>query len=124
MMSVTSGRIVVALLAATALLVFAAPSQGDTFRIKAAGSKSEGWDWRPDFKGISKGDRIVWRNPTAVKHTVTAYKGPWSKDTVVGPGETTRKRFRKNGAYYYRCKIHSTMSDGVCSGMCGHIHVS
>lgn len=123
-MSSKAPRVMVALLAIGVLLVFAAPSQGDTFRIKAAGSQAEGYDWRPDFKGISKGDRIVWRNPTGVNHTVTAYKGPWDKHTVVEPGTRTRKVFKTNGAYYYRCKIHSSMSDGICSGMCGHIHVS
>lgn len=123
-MSRRAAKTIVVLLTIAALIVVAGPSQGDTFRIRASGSSSEGWDWRPDFKGIANGDRIVWKNPTGTKHTVTAYKGPWSKDTVVPPGERTRKVFKKNGAYYYRCRIHSTMSDGICSGMCGHIHVS
>lgn len=122
-MSRSTAKTIVVLLTIGALLLVAGPSQGDTFRIRATGSKSEGFDWKPDFKPISKGDRIVWKNPTNVKHTVTAYKGPWTLNTVLEPGTTVKKVFKQNGAYYYRCKFHSTMSDGICSGMCGHVHV-
>lgn len=118
-------RMAVAALAVGMVFAFPATSMGDTFRIKAVGSVGN-FEWDPDFKGISKGDRVVWKNTTQATHRVVAYKGPWSKNSEIGAGETTAKRFRKTGAYFYRCTVpgHSTLNDGVCNGMCGHIHVS
>lgn len=116
-------RIVVSVLA-LALVVVAAPAPADTFRVKAAGDPGT-YHWQPDFRHISKGDKIVWKNPTSANHTVTAYKGPWSKNSTIKPGERTSFRFRKNGSYKYRCKTpgHSTLTNGECNGMCGEIHV-
>lgn len=116
-------RLVVSVVAAGAALGFAAPSLGDTTRIKAI-KDGDKYFWNKDFVGISKGDKVVWKNPTGVNHTVTFYKGPANKDTKIRAGERTSKKFRKRGAYDYRCKLHSTLSDGECNGMCGHVHVS
>lgn len=110
------------LVAAGAVLGIAAPSLGDTTRIKAV-KKDDKWVWNKDFVSISKGDKVVWKNPTNVNHTVTFYEGA-SKDTTISEGERTSKKFRKRGAFYYRCKLHSTLSDGECNGMCGHVHVN
>ena len=116
-------RLVVTVLAAGAALGFAAPSLGDTSRIKAI-KEGDQYLWSKDFVDIGKGDRVVWSNPTEVNHTVTFYQGPGAdKDTTIGEGERTSKKFRKRGAYYYRCKLHSTLNDGECNGMCGHVHV-
>ena len=113
-------------LAVMILLAFPTTSLGDTFRVKASGSMPSDFRWMPDFHGISKGDRVRWTNPTETTHRVVAYKGPWSKNTAIAPGERTSKVFDRNGAYYYRCTRpgHSTLIDGDCNGMCGHIHVS
>lgn len=117
-------RLVVTVLATGAALGFAAPSLGDTTRIKAV-NQDGAYRWNKDFVGIAKGDRVVWANPTSVNHTVTFYKGPGAdKDSTIGEGERTSKKFRKRGAYYYRCKLHSELSSGECTGMCGHVHVS
>lgn len=112
-------------LATGALLVGAAPSSlGATSRIKAV-REDGGYVWSKDFVSVEKGDKVVWTNPTGVAHTVTFYKGPGAdKDTRIGEGERTSKTFRKKGAYYYRCKLHSELEDGECTGMCGHVHVS
>lgn len=100
------------------------PSLGDTTRIKAV-RQDDGYVWNKDFVSVSKGDKVVWTNPTGVAHTVTFYKGPGAdKDTRIGEGERTSKTFRRKGAYYYRCKLHSELEDGECTGMCGHVHVS
>lgn len=116
-------RGLVALLTACAALGFAAPSLGDTSRIRAI-KDGDRYLWSKDFVDIAKGDRVVWKNPTGVNHTVTFYKGPGAdKDTTINPGERTSKKFRKTGPYYYRCKIHSNLNDGECTGMCGHVHV-
>ncbi|HEX2294841.1 MAG TPA: plastocyanin/azurin family copper-binding protein, partial [Actinomycetota bacterium] len=93
-----------------------------TTRIKAV--KRDGkFVWNKDFVSVNKGDKVVWRNPTNRKHTVTFYQGA-SKDTTIGPDERTSKKFTSTGAKYYRCKLHSTLSDGDCNGMCGHVHVN
>jgi plastocyanin len=115
-------RLVVGVVAVGAALGFAAPSLGDTTRIRAI-RDGDRYLWNKDFVTVSKGDRVVWKNPTGVNHTVTFYRGA-SKDTTIGEGERTSKKFRKRGPYYYRCKLHSQLDDGECSGMCGHVHVS
>jgi plastocyanin len=57
----------------------------------------------------------VWKNPTGVKHSVTATSGNWSKDVVIKPGTKTAKVFKKRGAYDYKCRFHKDMT--------GHVHV-
>lgn len=106
-------------------LAWAAPSGADTFRVRATGSESEGWDWTPMTRHLSKGDKVVWRNPTDKPHTVTAYGRGWSKNVRVDPGERTSKRFRRAGTYRYRCMTsgHSALNDGRCVGMCGKVRV-
>lgn len=113
----------------TALLVAAVgtvgPVAADTYRVKAAGSESEGWKWRPATVHAAAGDRVVWRNPTDETHTVTAYGRGWSKNVTLSPGERTRKRFRNAGTFKFRCTVqgHSALSDGRCVGMCGKVRV-
>lgn len=108
--------------AAGVVVALAAPSLGDTTRIKAV--KRDGkFVWNKDFVSISKGDKVVWKNPTNRNHTVTFYEGA-TKNTTIGPGERTSKKFKTRGAKYYRCTIHSTMDEGNCNGMCGHVHVN
>lgn len=75
-------RVVIVVFVVAALLALAAPSIGDTKRFRAAGAAGS-WRWEPDVRRITKGDRIVWRNPTNSDHTVTAYAGRWSKDTRI-----------------------------------------
>jgi plastocyanin len=102
--------------------VMLAPSAlGDTFRVRATANNR----WNPDFKHITRGDRIAWKNPAKhnTVHNVKAYSNNWNKFETLSPGEVTRKRFRKNGTYKYRCTLHSTMNNGDCNGMCGVIHV-
>ena len=107
-------------LACVALVALPATSIGGKVRIKATSNRT----WNPDFKGVQKGTKVIFKNPTGVTHNVTAYRGDWSKNTDIAPGSRTRKVFKKNGAFYYRCRFHSTLVDGDCNGMCGHIHVS
>ena len=92
-------------------LLFMPAAVADTFRVRA----TSGNEWRPDFRHITRGDRIVWKNPTNRTHTVVATSDNWNKSTTLNPGEKTGKRFRRNGTYRYRCTLHS--------GMRGEIHV-
>ncbi len=112
-------RLLVMTMVSIALVAFAAPSVADTFRIRATSERT----WNPSFRHIHQGDRIVWKNPTSIRHSVTAYSGRWSKDTMLSPGERTSFQFRRSGTYEYRCRRHSRLVDGECNGMCGEIHV-
>ena len=80
--------------------------------------------WNPDFVHVSWGEKVIWKNPAwqGREHTVTAYGRNWSKDVFLDPGERTSKVFRKRGTYKYRCTLHSNLSNGNCSGMCGVVH--
>lgn len=115
-------RLAVSVAAAVAVIGFAAPSLGDTTRIRAV-KKDGKWVWNKDFVTINKGDKVVWKNPTDVNHTVTFYEGA-TKNTTINPGERTSKKFTTKGPKYYRCTIHSTLNGEDCNGMCGHVHVN
>lgn len=118
-------RLGAVLLAVACVFAFAAPAGGARTRVRAGGSPGA-WEWQPDFKHITKGTVVVWKNPTATTHRVTAYSSNWSKNSELPSGEATRKRFRKRGAYLYRCTVpgHSSVASGDCQGMCGQIHVT
>jgi plastocyanin len=108
------------------LMIVLVPASGaDTSRFRASGDCRENPHWDPTVRRISKGDRIVWKNPTSCDHTVNAYGGGWSKSTVLSPGESTRKRFRSAGTFKFRCMTpgHSALDGGVCQGMCGKVRV-
>ena len=91
----------------------------ETYRVRATDYDT----WRPAHRYITRGDRIVWRNPTNRPHDVRAYGGNWTFYRVLGSGERTGKRFWRAGTYRYRCARHSSMVDGRCEGMCGIVHV-
>ena len=112
-------RSLIALAAGAALLIPAGASHSATARIVA-----DGRTWSPDFKHVVPGTTVVWKNPTSRRHTLTAWGGDWSKDVTLAPGARTSKTFRRNGQYPFRCKRHSTVSNGECNGMCGLIHVA
>ena len=103
-------------------LLLSPAAHGDTYTIRATSTNS----WNPDFRHITKGNRIRWRNPSTnfSDHVVKSYGNNWSKNVRLDPGEATRKRFRRTGAFKYRCTIHSTLSGGNCNGMCGVVHVT
>jgi len=115
-----ASRMLVVAAAAVGLAVTPGAARAETYRVKATDSNT----WSPDFRHTVKGNRIVWKNPTDRKHTLHAYGGNWSKSVVLAAGERTRKTFKKAGVFKYRCKIHSTLSNGECDGMCGVIHVT
>lgn len=99
---------VLALVAVFALLPAAS---ADTFRVKATRNDT----WNPDFKHITRGDRIVWKNPTGYFHNIKSTSNNWDYRKNLPPGETRAKRFRQRGTYEYKCTIHQ--------GMNGVIHV-
>ena len=78
--------------------------------------------FRPKALDVAKGAKVVWKAVEG-SHTVTAYKGRWDKNKVIDAGERTSFTFDRRGTYKYRCRFHSTLVDGVCSGMCGKVIV-
>jgi plastocyanin len=123
-MSRISARSAVALiLSLGAMLLFPASSQGETFRVRMAGSYPD-FRYDPEVKRIHRRDRINFKNPEdQVTHTVTAYGGNWFYDKTLSGGENAIKRFRRRGRFKFRCRFHSDLKQGECSGMCGRIRV-
>lgn len=111
--------IVAALLAATLLLASAGFAQANTI-IRATST----FHWKPASTSVAKGTKVQWRNPTTATHTVTAYSKNWSKNVTLTSGSRTSFLFKNKGTYKFRCTIHSTLVNGVCSGMCGVVKVT
>ena len=112
-------RVAVIAVALGAVAAMPATSQGGTFTVKATGSKT----WNPASLSVSKGSRVVWKNPDDADHTVTAYGRGWSKNVRLDQGESTSFRFRRSRTYKYRCTLHSKLENGRCDGMCGKVRV-
>jgi plastocyanin len=98
-------------------------SIGETSNVKAAGSAGS-YTWKPKVRKIAADDRVLWKNPTSADHTITAYSGDWNDDVRLNPGDRLRIKFGSAGTYLYRCKLHSTLSNGECNGMCGKVKVN
>jgi plastocyanin len=77
----------------------------------------------PKTTTVAKGARIIWKSVCS-SHTVTSYSSNWSKDTTLTQGQTTSRIFKSRGTFKFRCRFHSSVSNGVCSGMCGSIKVT
>ena len=89
--------------------------------------------FKPGTVSISKGNKLLWKNTTsATTHSVTAYKGHWSKDTTLAAGTTTTFTFTTAGTFKYYCKFHAHITQsgacvadpGVPTKMCGTVVVS
>ena len=78
--------------------------------------------WSPTAVRISTGDRIRWK-AVSNNHTVTAYGGAWHLDESLASGGVRKHRFGRAGTFRFRCRIHSSLVNGACSGMCGKVVV-
>lgn len=90
----------------------------DTKTVKAISTR-----WSPTTVRISAGDRIRWK-AVSNSHTVTAYGGGWHFDGSLASGQVLRHRFAHAGTFRFRCQFHSSLVNGVCSGMCGKVVVT
>ena len=102
------------------LLAQAFPAQASV--VVKAGAGTTCMHFKPATLSVAKGTKVVWRD-VCLSHTVTAYSKNWSKNVTLTKGQTTSKVFTTRGVFKYRCRFHSTLSGGVCSGMCGKITV-
>jgi plastocyanin len=113
------GIFIVALAIATVLATAGLASAGERVRVGDGGDVIH-----PHITHARIGERIIFKNVDAPDvHTVTAYQGDWSLNVRLQPGETTRYAFFQRGTYKFRCRIHSTLVNGVCTGMCATIKV-
>ena len=111
-------RAFVAIAALSMTLVLASPSHAANETIRGNNMK-----WHPKSVEISVGDKVTWK-AVDTTHTVTSWKGDWSKDVTLSPGEKTHKTFNKKGTFRFRCTIHSDIVGGKCEGMCGKVKVT
>lgn len=79
--------------------------------------------FNPRNASVEQGTKVIWKNPTNVDHTVTAYGHGWTKDTALSSDDTTSFRFNRSRTYKYYCTLHGTLTSGDCSDMCGKIVV-
>jgi len=98
-----------------------------TFSVQPASASvvvkgTSGNRWKPNSVSVATGTKVVWKAVTG-SHTVTAYKGNWSKNTTIAQGTSTSFTFKSTGVYKFRCRFHSSVVNGKCSGMCGKVVV-
>ena len=122
-------RALAAALAASVVFLIGAPAaQASPVRVKIVN-----FAFRPASVSISLGTKVVWKNATtATSHTVTSYRGRWSKNTVVTAGSTTSFTFNRTGTFKYYCSFHAHITPsgacvanaGIPTRMCGTVVVT
>ena len=120
-LALAAASLLVAALVATAV---AAPHAHRTPTRATKTVKAISQHWSPATVRISAGDTIVWKAISNTPHTVTAYGGAWTFNQHLGQGGSRSHRFAQAGTFLFRCRFHSTLSNGHCSGMCGKVVVS
>ena len=73
---------------------------------------------------IVRGDAVKWTNRSFRDHSVTAWGGNWTMDSLLVVNGSVSRRFRSLGRFRFRCRQHSRVVGGVCEGMCGVVRVS
>jgi plastocyanin len=115
-------RLAVVLASLFVMLAAVAPPAQALVVVKASGTSFATGQFKPKSLSIAKGTTVKWRALEG-SHTVTAYSRNWSKDSNLSVGNPTRFTFNRTGTFKYRCSFHSTLSNGVCSGMCAKVVV-
>lgn len=80
--------------------------------------------WEASRVRIVRGDTVKWTNRSFRDHSVTAWGGNWTMDSLLVVNGSVSRRFRALGRFRFRCRQHSRVASGVCEGMCGVIRVS
>ena len=99
------------------------PGRGTTTIIRGVGSYYSSPHWSPSIARIAHGTRIEWLAVTN-DHHIVAYGGNWRFNHELPNGASVDRRFATSGTFLFRCRIHSSMVNGVCQGMCGKIIVT
>jgi plastocyanin len=85
-------------------------------------SYSIDWYWSPATTRISADGHVKWRAVIG-DHVIAAYGHRWHLVHWLPRGSSVTHTFSSAGTYLFRCRIHSRIVDGYCSGMCGEIVV-
>jgi plastocyanin len=79
--------------------------------------------WSPKVRSIVPGTTIRWRAVDG-SHNVKSRGANWSYFRSLPIGTSVARTFNRRGTFRYFCTIHGSVTNGVCSGMCGRIVVS
>ncbi|HWL91457.1 MAG TPA: hypothetical protein VNP90_08850 [Actinomycetota bacterium] len=79
--------------------------------------------WSPKARSIVPGTAIRWRAVDG-SHNVKSRGSNWSYFRNLPRGTSVARTFNRRGTFRYFCTIHGSVSNGVCTGMCGRIVVS
>jgi plastocyanin len=79
--------------------------------------------WSPTVKTITRGTAVRWRAVDG-SHTIKSRGANWSYFRNLPLGSAVTRTFNRRGTFRYYCTIHGSLSNGVCTGMCGRIVVS
>jgi plastocyanin len=104
---------------AVSLFAFVSPAQAAT-TVKGTCNLT----WTPKTVTIAKDGKVTWKATGCGPHTVTSFSANWSKNTTIATGASTSRVFSKKGVFKFRCRFHSSLVHGVCSGMCGTVRVT
>ena len=115
--------VLVAFLILTVVAATAAIAKGRTPTRATKTVKGIVTHWSPATVRISTGDTIKWKAVSGT-HTITAYGNNWTFNHGLATGQVEDRRFSHAGTFKFRCTIHSTLTNGVCSGMCGKVVVT
>ena len=120
----TTSLVLVAFLILTVVAATAAIAKGRQTPTRATKTvKGIVTHWSPTTVRISTGDTIKWKAVSGT-HTMTAYGNNWTFNHGLATGQVEDRRFSHAGTFKFRCTIHSTLTNGVCSGMCGKVVVT
>jgi plastocyanin len=117
------GRLKLLIPAIALVTVFAVAPAANSAAVFKGRNTSSGYRWTPGTLDVASGTSVRWVAISGT-HTVTRYKGAWKKNKTISAGESTSHTFNSAGVYKFRCIFHSTLSNGVCSGMCGKVVVT
>ena len=79
--------------------------------------------WSPKVKSITRGTTVRWRAIDG-SHNVKSRSANWTYFRSLPNGTAVARTFNRRGTFRYYCTIHGSVSNGVCTGMCGSIVVS
>ena len=97
------------------------PALAETVRIRAV--FDGGYVWRPKSKSIATGSTVRWKAVDG-SHTIKSRGSNWSYSVSLPAGSAVSRTFNATGTFRYYCTLHGSVTNGVCTGMCGRIVVS
>ena len=114
----------IAALALTAGLLLGTSGTADAVTVGVRGVfNGTRYVWSPKAKSITRGTTVRWTSVTG-NHTVKSRGTNWAYFRNLPTGAAAARTFNRRGTFRYYCTIHGSVSNGICTGMCGRIVVS